>query len=809
MQEKSMDESFLKVFTEANDYMSSGRFLAAVDLYASLLGVSPELEDHIRFNLSVAIASLAKSQTAVPFDGNQIELSLAPMNQVAPDVAGSGSWLSTGDDPHFKILFNGASKLPSGWYLVGIMIDCERRRNSARFYLDYGSGYSEEHSFVVSYLQSCFATRVVYVKPGLNSVRFDPLEYPGLFWTSLLRWDPLTEDRASAIMIEEIFNRTSAGTGQESENVPELSSSAQVFQEYSKLVDRIQDVSSYSEWIENIEAQSLPSKTRVSKMLQAFGYKPLISIVLPVFNPAEKFLRECLDSVINQSYRKWELCIADDASTDPEVEAVLKEYQRKDKRIKVALRSKNGHISRTSNTALTLATGEFVALLDHDDTLSQDALLFVVEALNREPGAELIYTDEDKLDLDGARFDPHFKSDWNPDLLYSQNYVSHLGVYKKSLIDTVGGFRVGYEGSQDYDLLLRCLRHITHAQIVHIPRILYHWRMSEGSTALSSNQKSYTTDAGLKALKYHFAKNNAPAVKVSAGPAANTYRVRWPLPKKQPLVSLIIPTRDRRSLTEVAVRSILTKTTYKNYEIIILDNGSTEPDALEFFRTIQREDVRVRVIRYDYPFNYSAINNFGVSHAKGSIIGLVNNDVEVITPGWLSEMVSHALRPEVGCVGAKLYYSNDTVQHAGVICSLGGVAGHSHKHFPRSHPGYFYRLMLPQNLSAVTAACLIVRREIFEEVGGLDELNLKVAFNDVDFCLKVWSSGYLNVWTPYAELYHYESISRGAEDSPEKVDRFQREINFMKEKWGENLERDRFYNVNLTRDREDFSLRSH
>jgi GT2 family glycosyltransferase len=370
----------------------------------------------------------------------------------------------------------------------------------------------------------------------------------------------------------------------------------------------------------------------------------------------------------------------------------------------------------------------------------------------------------------------------------------------------IGGFRQGVEGSQDQDLLLRCLPHTAKGEIIHIPHVLYHWRALEGSTALESGEKSYTTKAGIKALRDYFDSQGMASVKVEANSVPNTYRIKWPVPQPEPLVSLLIPTRDRRDLVEVAVRSILNKTTYNNYEILILDNGSVEFETLEFFNSVQKEDIRVRVIRYDHPFNYSAINNFGVGHAKGDLIGLINNDVEVISPDWLSEMVSHAVRPEIGCVGAKLYYSNDTIQHGGVILGIGGVANHSHKNAHRNFPGYFSRLISTQNYSAVTAACLITRRDIYEKVGGLDEQNLKVAFNDVDFCIKVREAGYRNLWTPYAELYHHESVSRGAEDTPEKQTRAKAEVNFMKEKWGKLLLSDPYYNSNLTNEREDFSI---
>lgn len=562
----------------------------------------------------------------------------------------------------------------------------------------------------------------------------------------------------------------------------------------------------YQRWIQCVEQPSLPSLKNMGADVTEIESKSLISIITPVYNTPEKYLRLCIDSVLAQSYPHWELCIADDASTELHVRKVLTEYQKRDPRIKVVFREQNGHISRASNSALALATGDYVALLDHDDALPEHALYLMAHAIAEHPEAQIFYSDEDKIDINGKRSDPHFKSDWNPDLFYSQNYVSHLGVYKRALLNTIGGFRPGVEGSQDQDLLLRCLPHVDNKQIIHIPKILYHWRTVEGSTAMASGEKSYTTDAGIKALTEYFAQHGPAGIKIEAGLVPNTYRVRWPIAAPAPLVSLLIPTRDRKSITEIAVRSILEKTTYPNYEIIILDNGSEEPETLDWFTAIQQENARVQVLRYDHPFNYSAINNFGVQHAKGSLIGLINNDVEVISPDWLTEMVSHAVREDIGCVGAKLYYSNDTLQHAGVILGIGGVAGHSHKYFPKDHPGYFSRLVLPQNLSGVTAACLIVRKSVYDEVGGLDEVNLKVAFNDVDFCLKVREAGYRNLWTPYAELYHHESISRGAEDSPEKQARFRSEIEFMQNKWGDALKREPFYNPNLTQDRGDFSI---
>ncbi|CED70295.1 putative glycosyl transferase, family 2 [Aliivibrio wodanis] len=558
-------------------------------------------------------------------------------------------------------------------------------------------------------------------------------------------------------------------------------------------------VKPYEVWIKNHENETF---SEIRRGLESFSELPRISIVVPVYNPEKELLIECIESVINQSYSNWELCLADDKSPKAHVREVLEEYAAKDKRIKPVFRKKNGHISAASNSALEVTTGEWIALLDHDDELHEHALYHVVKSLNDKPETELVYSDEDKIDQSGNRIDPHFKSDWNLDLLYSQNYVSHLGVYKAEIIKKIGGFRLGYEGSQDYDLLLRYSREIDHANIVHIPKVLYHWRMVEGSTALASGEKSYTTDAGIKALEDHFiALKKKVFVEEGAGP--NMYKVNWNI-INEPLVSLIIPTYNGYEITKQAIDSILDKSTYQNFEILLVDNNSNDETALEYFEEIDQHE-KIRVLRYPYPFNYSAINNFAAKQAKGEIIGLVNNDVEVINPEWLTEMVSHAQRDDVGCVGAMLYFHNDTIQHAGVICGLGGVAGHSHKHFPKDHPGYFYRLKLIQNLSAVTAACLLVRKSVFDEVTGLNEKDLTVAFNDVDFCLKVQAAGYRNLWTPYAELYHYESISRGAEDNPEKVARFNKEADYMKDTWKTDKKADPCYSPNLSLDREDFS----
>jgi O-antigen biosynthesis protein len=735
--------------------------------------------------------------------------------EAAPD---SGHWLSTGDDPGFLVTRGLAPGFEAGWYRIHASLRLPGKGNVARFYVDYGDDFSESQSFSMLQVDDGYPARIVHFSKRVQALRFDPIERKGAFELRGVSVEKMEGETAIEAMVAELAKKSERGDSatctpaqlhtefqdralSQGQPLPEV-----VFKEYGRLFTYHPTAVDYKEWIEAVEASGLPSESDVQRMMSAFAVKPVISVVVPVYNTAPTYLKACIESVRAQSWPHWELCIADDASPKSHVRDILTESMAKDGRIKVCFRQTNGHICEASNSALALAGGEFVALLDHDDELAKHSLLFVVAAINDAPDAQVLYSDEDKLNLKGDRFDPHFKGDWNPDLLFSTNYVSHLGVYRRDLLQRIGGFRAGVEGSQDHDLLLRCLPHVKGQQILHVPRVLYHWRATEGSTALSAEEKHYSTDAGVRALRDYFTQNGPDGVAVERGVAPNTYRVIWPVPTPAPLVSLLIPTRDKKELIEVAVQSILDKTTYPNFEIVILDNGSVEPQTLEWFESVQRKEPRVRVLRYDLPFNYAAINNFGEKHARGSVIGLVNNDVEVISPGWLTDMVGHVCRQDVGCVGAKLYYSDGTIQHGGVILGLGGVAGHSHKHAPADAPGYFRRLQLTQSLSAVTGACLLVRREVYREVNGLDEQNLAIAFNDVDFCLKVREAGYRVIWTPYAELYHHESVSRGSEDTPEKKARFEAEVEFMEKKWSEQLRRDPFYSPHLTLDRADFSI---
>jgi O-antigen biosynthesis protein len=564
------------------------------------------------------------------------------------------------------------------------------------------------------------------------------------------------------------------------------------------------DSTSYKEWVQKFDTLDDDKREVIRSRIERLHYKPLISVLMPVFNTPLDLLEEAIKSVRAQLYSNWELCIADDASSNKAIRKLLRRYAAQDARIKVRFRRNNGRIAAASNSALRMATGEFIALLDHDDLLPEHALFWVADAINNHPSAKLIYSDEDKICLDGYRSDPYFKCDWNPELFLSHNMICHLGIYQTSLVKSIGGFRRGFDGSQDYDLALRCTEQLTKHEIHHIPRILYHWRILPGSTALNVEEKPYAVVAGAQAIREHLARRGFTA-QVEILPQGY-YRVQHSLPKNQPLVSLIIPTRNGFNLISQCVESILNRTTYKDYEILIVDNGSDDSETLSYLASLESSKNNIRVIRDDRPFNYSAINNAAVEMARGSIVGLLNNDTEVTVPEWLSEMVSLSVQPELGCIGARLWYPDDHLQHGGVILGIGGVAGHSHLRLPLGSPGYFSRAELIQSFSAVTGACLLVRKEIYQKVGGLNETNLAIAFNDVDFCLRVREAGFRNVWTPYAGLYHHESASRGYEDTPEKLERFGKEIEYMKTQWKDTLLKDPAYSPNLTLDDSDFSL---
>lgn len=537
----------------------------------------------------------------------------------------------------------------------------------------------------------------------------------------------------------------------------------------------------YQEWAGWCEAIRYDS-ARARRAMESLKKRSLISVVMPVYNPVREHLIEAIDSVLGQYYPNWELCVADDSSDELYVREILETYAGRDARIKIVYRNENGGISAASTDALALASGEFIALLDHDDVISPDALLQVAAVLDR-TDADLVYSDEDKLDEAGARCEPFFKPAWCPDLLLSCNYITHFGVYRKSIVDRIGGFRTGVEGGQDFDLILRFTEESQ--KIAHIPAILYHWRKSPASAARSMHAKAYAYESCQKALTDTLRRRRI-AGKVEATEYKGFYRVRRSIasPGK---VSIVIPTRDRLDLLEKCIGSIESKTEYRDYEIIIIDNWSRNSATLEYLSRTPH-----RVIRDEGVFNFSRLNNIAARAADGKYLLLLNNDTEVISGEWLTAMLEHAQRPEVGAVGAKLIYPQGLIQHAGVILGLGGIADHSQRLVEYRHgTGYANFPNTIRNYSAVTAACMMMRRDLYNEVGGLNEDDLPVAFNDVDLCLRLRKLGYLIVYTPYSILYHKESASRGL-----RVD--EREVSYMAGSWSAEIIADPNYNPNLT-----------
>ena len=544
------------------------------------------------------------------------------------------------------------------------------------------------------------------------------------------------------------------------------------------------DINDYNKWLKN---------NKKPTNYEEFAYNPLISILIPVYNIGRTYLSECLDSILNQSYNNFEICLVDDCSTKEETKETLKEYEQKDKRIRVKYRKENGHISKTTNDALEMAKGEFVGLMDDDDVLDKDALYEVVKVLNTDKTLDFIYSDEDKLNTKGKRCYPHFKPDFSPDTLLSLNYICHFTVIRKKLVKLVGGFEVGLEGAQDYDLFLKCTENTN--KIYHISKILYHWRMIEGSTSMALNNKSYASDKGLIALKNALARRKIDG-NVEKDEQSGYYIIKYNN-KKEPKVSIIIPTRDYLDILKPCVDSIYQKTTYKNFEIIIANNQSVKKETLSFFKEYKKKYKNFKVIACDIEFNYSKINNMAISKCDGEYIVLLNNDTEIITPEWLDIMVGYASQEHVGAVGVKLLYEDQTIQHAGVVLGLGGVASHVYIGKRNKELGIYGRLNVPYDYSANTAACLMISRKKYDEVGGLEE-ELKVAYNDIDLNLKLRKK-YYNVFLPQVELIHYESKSRGLDTTSEKYKRFLIESKYMYDKWESIIENDRFYNKNFSK----------
>lgn len=585
-------------------------------------------------------------------------------------------------------------------------------------------------------------------------------------------------------------------------NVQELKKANKPKSFWSRLFGKEEAVTkdSYEEWLQKHrpDRKALRRQRRTS-----FQKKPLISIVVPLYCTPIPYLKELIESVCAQSYENWQLCFADGSTDEKAGEFITQQYSR-DKRILYRKLSKNEGISSNTNEAIDMAEGEYLMLCDHDDTLELDALYEIVKAINEQSDTDVLYTDEDKISMDGKHcFDPHFKSDFNLFRLRENNYICHIFVVKKTLADKVGYLRPEFDGAQDYDFILRCTEQAK--AIVHIPKILYHWRCHMDSTAADPSSKRYAFEAGRSAIREHYQRMGIDA-RVEMTERPGWYR-SYVKVQGTPMVSVIIPNKDHIEDLEVCLFSLNKKTTWRNYEILVIENNSENPETFEYYKKLPGRYPKVRVLTWENGFNYSAINNFAAKEAQGDYLLFLNNDVEILTPQWMEEMLQVCQQENVAAAGAKLYYPDSTIQHAGVVLGLGGIAGHIMCRALGDDPGYFGRMVSVQEISAVTAACMMVRKTEFDAVGGFDE-NLRVAFNDIDLCMKLRSRGQKIIFTPYAELCHYESKSRGLEDTPEKKQRFESESTRFREKWAEQLAKgDPYYNPNLSITEGDCSIR--
>ncbi len=558
----------------------------------------------------------------------------------------------------------------------------------------------------------------------------------------------------------------------------------------------------YSEWYELTK----PTDEELAEQRKhLFDFEPMLSVVIPAYKTPERYLREMLDSIMGQTYTNWEICVADGSPRGEGLERVLKKYADRDRRVRYEILGSNRGISGNTNAALDMARGDFVILADHDDTLPPNAFYEVVKAINENPDCQVIYSDEDKLDMDGkALFDPHFKPDFNPDLLTSVNYICHLFIIRQDLLKQVGGFRQEFDGAQDYDFIFRCTE--AAKRVYHIPKVLYHWRCHQNSTASNPESKMYAFEAGSRAIMAHYERMGIPAVKVEKGVDYGIYHTTFEI-QGEPLVSVVIPNKDHSQDLDVCVRSLMEKSSYRNLEFIIVENNSSQKETFAYYDKMQAEHTNFRVVTWKEGFNYSAINNYGASFAKGEYLLLLNNDTELIEEDSIKEMLGFCQREDVGIAGARLLYGDDTIQHAGVVIGFGGIAGHTFIGLHKAENSYFHRAMCAQDYSAVTAACLMTKKSVFDQVGGLSP-ELAVAFNDIDYCMKVRALGKMVVYAPYSCFYHYESKSRGLEDTPEKIARFNREVAIFIRKWPDIIQNgDPCYNPNLTLRKSNFALR--
>ncbi|MBR8320605.1 glycosyltransferase family 2 protein, partial [Burkholderia cenocepacia] len=689
-----------------------------------------------------------------------VRFKVNPVRDLALSGATPFDWTSTGDHPVFDLEPEGKGEVvPSGWVYVESRMIRRGVHLVARLYVDTGSGFSDLESFVIPAARSGNIKQVIRIPRDTRRLRLSPMRGEGAVRLDFFRITKISSLERIARMIEwtigDIIKFRDTGRAKKSNITCRrlLTDLSGVYADCAKLRFHSAPLD-YGSYVEKFDMLRQSDIASIRRHIDSFKKRPSISILIRVRRASLEYVESTIQSIFTQIYGNWELCIAVDDVDASEVAGFLKSISEKDARVKIVFMNSGGCASVAANAALDLATGEFSAMLGQNDVLSSHALYLIALKINEIDDLNIIYSDDDEIDGRGIRGNVRFKSSWNPDLFFSCDMISRSAAYRTSLLREIGGFRVEYEGGQDIDLALRCVKNSKSSQICHIPRVLFHLRRFGEPGVNGVGTEDDVCSAKERALSDFFKKQ--PGVKVSRGEFAGTYRVRYPIPAPAPKVTIIIPTRDGGPLLKKCIFSVFDGTVYGNLEIVVVDNQSKDRETVDFLQSLSLRE-NVTVLKYDFPFNYSSINNFAEKHASGDVLCFLNDDVEAIEPDWLKEMVSHALRPDIGAVGAKLLYADGFVQHAGVVMGIGGFASHAHRLYPSTHPGYAGRAALVQNFSAVTGACLVMRREVFREVGGFDEENLPVAFNDVDLCLRVREAGYRVVWTPYAVLHHFES----------------------------------------------------
>lgn len=732
------------------------------------------------------------------------QVTLTPLKEIEVVSRKKGEFKSIGNTPTFTMDLAGSVK--PGWYYLEAALARNNGSRVASIVVDLGC--HKQNLLIPSNLRGSIR-EVIFLPDGVKQLMWIPTAAPGFFSQSPLQFHQISRiesifRRAYRVIYDLWRFRHIPPAGRAGLVWTSLLNNLQAGYENSAKL-RIQRLSGndYAAFIARYDTLTVSDIRRIFCQIRALARQPLFSIIMPLHELIADQLNASLVSIAEQLYGHWELIIACSPRVSDSALEVLRTKARNDPRIKIVyLEPGDSPAIETAdllNCALVEAQGEWLVRINPYDYLPKHALFHLVIESISFPDALFIYGDDDDIGLDKRRAAPRFKPDWNPDLLTSHDYIGNPAAYLRTRLVELGGYANGFEGAEGYELALRYLKALPDRRIRHVSKVLYHRH-----TQLSHVPNTQLLhDAGRSVLERYFLGS---AITVENGSAPTLYRVKHPLPSPLPLVSVIVPTRDKVDLLRACVQSVQLKTNYPSWELLIVDNGSIEPETHAYFEAV-KNDSRIRVLRYDGPFNYSAINNYAVTQAQGEILALLNNDIEVISDDWLSEMVSHASRPGIGAVGAKLLYPDGTVQHAGVVLGIGGVAGHVHRFLAKDAPGYCHRAVLTQNFSAVTGACLVVRKRLYQELNGLNEEHLHVAFNDIDFCLKLVMAGYKNVFTPFALLYHHESISRGPDDTPEKKAIFTREVNYMKDSWQSRLKTDFAYNQNLSIDVEDFSLK--